>query len=268
METDKAVGAITQVLVQFVLRLSFGLAAAMGMTSSRLVTSGFFRVHLWVIMGLNTFAALAVFSGREQLNTQLSSWQWQFGLAVGIAVASYMAAVVWLYEVKSLGVASLFAIAAAALITAFANSRFSGTAAAQSLTGLNIISGGMLLGTTMAAMLLGHWYLNTPSMQLAPLRRLILAMGIAVAVRAAFAAAGLVAHISWGGETNVTFWLFISFRWLAGILGPLLMARMAWMTLKIPNTQSATGILYAGVILVFLGELVSQLLSADALYPV
>jgi hypothetical protein len=35
----------------------------------------------------------------------------------------------------------------------------------------------------------------------------------------------------------------------------------------VPNTQSATGILYAGVILVFLGELMSQLLSMDSTFP-
>jgi hypothetical protein len=43
---------------------------------------------------------------------------------------------------------------------------------------------------------------------------------------------------------------------------------MTWETLKIPNTQSATGILYAGVILVFVGELVSQLLGSLWQIPV
>ena len=38
-------------------------------------------------------------------------------------------------------------------------------------------------------------------------------------------------------------------------------------TLKIPNTQSATGILYAAVILAFIGELTSQLLTAEARFP-
>jgi hypothetical protein len=38
---------------------------------------------------------------------------------------------------------------------------------------------------------------------------------------------------------------------------------MAWKTLQIPNTQSATGILYVAVIGVFTGELLGLLLSAD-----
>ena len=62
--------------------------------------------------------------------------------------------------------------------------------------------------------------------------------------------------------------LFLALRWLSGIVGVLGLAWLTWQTLKIPNTQSATGILYAGVILVFIGELTSQLLSAQALYPV
>ena len=43
---------------------------------------------------------------------------------------------------------------------------------------------------------------------------------------------------------------------------------MAQKTLKIPNTQSATGILYVAVLGAFLGELTSQLLSVGTLYPV
>ena len=62
--------------------------------------------------------------------------------------------------------------------------------------------------------------------------------------------------------------LFLALRWLSGLAGVLVVAWLTWQTLKIPNTQSATGILYAGVILAFIGELTSQLLSAGARYPV
>ena len=57
-------------------------------------------------------------------------------------------------------------------------------------------------------------------------------------------------------------------RWLAGLLA---MAPVIWMTLqtlRIPNTQSATGMLYVGVILTFLGELVALLLSEQSPFPV
>jgi hypothetical protein len=42
---------------------------------------------------------------------------------------------------------------------------------------------------------------------------------------------------------------------------------MARRTLEIPNTQSATGILYVAVLGVFTGELTGLLLSATSAYP-
>ena len=56
-----------QVLIEFVFRLAFGLTAAMAVTSARDVTSGFFRVHLWVGLGLNTFSAAVVATVPTQL---------------------------------------------------------------------------------------------------------------------------------------------------------------------------------------------------------
>ncbi len=84
----------------------------------------------------------------------------------------------------------------------------------------------------------------------------------------ALCAVGLGLQIAQGPAMPGAFWLFVAFRWLSGLLGTATMALLAWNTLKVPNTQSATGILYAGVILAFLGELVSQLLSVELLYPV
>ena len=46
------------ILLQFIYRLSFGLALAMGLTSGRLVPSGYFRVHLYVLLGMNALAAI------------------------------------------------------------------------------------------------------------------------------------------------------------------------------------------------------------------
>ena len=64
------------------------------------------------------------------------------------------------------------------------------------------------------------------------------------------------------GEVSAGWWWFVLLRWLSGIVIVAALAWLTWQTLKIPNTQSATGILYAAVILVFIGELTSQLLSA------
>ena len=136
----------------------------------------------------------------------------------------------------------------------------------------DILSSGLMMGTVMTAMLLGHWYLNTPTMVLAPLQRLVRWSGGSTLLRAAVCGVGIASFLMGdgpgeGAAVDFTFWLFVGFRWLAGLLGVGLMIYMTRETLKVPNTQSATGILYAAVILVFLGELVGQLLTVDARHP-
>jgi hypothetical protein len=129
-------------------------------------------------------------------------------------------------------------------------------------------SSALVLGLTMAAMLLGHWYLNSPGMELAPLRRLLMLAAVAVIGQMLLAAAGLVGEL-YAATQNVslTWLLFIALRWSFGLFGVLVLLWMAWQTLKIPNTQSATGILYVAVIGVFVGELTAALLSAESTFP-
>jgi len=262
------VEVIGQVLVQFVFRLTFGMALAMAFTPARLVTSGYFRVHLWVLMGLNTFASLALFSGREGLRGTVIPADSILAGAIALTVLSYIGSVIWLYERAREGRRILLVVAATALVAAAAASPWSDVSPqVYPLILLDLMAGGWLLGVTMAAMFLGHWYLNTPTMQLAPLQRLVLWMLVAVIMRAVISGIGLGLCLMFADPSTSLFGWIVGFRWLAGIFGPLLMAVLTWYTLRIPNTQSATGILYAGVILVFLGELVSQLLSMDASFP-
>ena len=119
----------------------------------------------------------------------------------------------------------------------------------------------------MAAMLLGHWYLNTPTMELAPLRRLLLAMGMAVFIQAVISTLGLWGEWVTAQHFSTQWILFVTLRWTFGILGVGILAWMAWQTLKIPNTQSATGILYVAVIGTFVGETMALLLSSESVYP-
>jgi len=109
---------------------------------------------------------------------------------------------------------------------------------------------------------MGHSYLISPSMSMAPLMSLLAALGVAVILRTTLAFFGL-----WGWtasratsnlETELVLWLPV--RWILGLIAPLVLGWMAWETARIRSTQSATGILYVVVILCFLGELTSQLL--------
>lgn len=257
-----------QVFLQFLFRVTAGLAASMAVTDPRHVTSGFYRVHLWVIMGLNTLGALAVWSYAARLQSEPRTW-WMvvFWVTVATAIAGYIGAVAWLYEGKKFGVVALWAIALLAcgcgLLSATASGALSRPWAAQGLWTADWLTSAALLGTTLAGMFLGHWYLNTPGMKLEPLRRLVWLMGAAVAARIAVASLGLASvGFGWGleGEPVKLMWPFIGLRWGAGLILPAILAWMTSKTLDVPNTQSATGILYAGVIVSFIGELTSQLL--------
>ena len=265
-------GNILPILALFGFRLTFGVALAMGITPSKLVTSGFYRIHLWVLMGVNTLAVLAVYTARDSYVH--IDWRVIFGLAISLVVASYAGSVMWLYEKSRHGARLLYFVALAALIAAAlatfaARPPMETTGWIATLIFLDLISSGLLLGVTLSAMFLGHWYLNTPTMNLVPLKRLVLLMVSAIAVRTIVSAVGLSLHMSsTEEELSIAWWMFIGLRWVSGLLGTLMLALLTWRTLKVPNTQSATGILYAGVILAFIGELTSMLLSVDTLYPV
>ncbi|QDU30516.1 hypothetical protein ETAA8_56610 [Anatilimnocola aggregata] len=244
------------------------------------VTSGFFRVHLWVLMGLQTFAALALWSLRAGSPAGEGVVFWQVVAAVIAAVVSYLGAVIWMYEARSAGKAALIIVAAAAFFICLAPSAMS-PGATTSVTAapivspgiktVEVLSGGLLVGLITTAMLLGHWYLNTPTMKLEPLQRLLVYLAIAILVRMVISVIGTSCEaarlLQTSGGLQTSWLVFISLRWFAGLLLPLLLTYLTWQTLKIPNTQSATGILYAGVILVFIGELAAQMLSAATSFP-
>jgi hypothetical protein len=262
----------TAVLVEFLFRLTFGVATAMAVTPSRWVTSGFFRVHLWVLMGLMTLAVLASYSQQGSASDPLTVWLavWRFWLAAIAAAASYIGAVIWMYERRLAGKLAIMVVAVCSLAGCYLP-RFSLEKPISLLLLLaDRVTSGLVLGCVTTAMLLGHWYLNTPTMKLDPLKRLIAMLFGVVGLRVIVSLAGAwleLAHSAAGGMPP-GWTLFFALRWLSGIAGVLIVAWLAWQTLKIPNTQSATGILYAGVILAFIGELTSQLLSAGARYPV
>lgn len=259
----------SQLLIQFVFRLTFGVALAMAITPSKHVSSGFYRVHLWVLMGLNTLVSLAVYSQADAFAGGVTNWRLSLGLAIAIAVLSYVGSVVWLYDQADAGTATVILVAAAALVAAAFSTPWGDikTLLGVTLAMLDLASSGVLLGVTLSAMFLGHWYLNTPTMELLPLKRLVIFMTCAIVVRTLVSGTGLALQATSAQPLNGVFWIFVTFRWLSGLLGTFTLALMTWYTLKVPNTQSATGILYAGVILAFLGELTSLLLSVDYLYP-
>lgn len=245
-------------LIEFLYRLSGGLAAAMALTNPRLVTSGFFRNHLYVTLGLNVLAAMVAWSYPEQYDV----WP-----ATAAAVLSYLGAVCWLYEKTLAGRLLCAAVAVCSLAGAVLSAKVITTMTLQDLLWrAEPFTSAWLLGFVFAAMLLGHWYLNAPGMKLEPLKTLHRWAIAGTVVRGILWAISLIlvwqrlGHMPEG-------WPFWVLHGGAGILGTLVVLIMSWETLKIPNTQSATGILYVGVIFTFLGEVAGLLISRQSMYP-
>ncbi len=248
-------------LIEFLLRLTFGLAGSMALVSPRQVSSGYFRNHLYVTLGLSLLAALLCYG------IDLPVQRYAFRYAVAAAILSYVGSVLWLYERPLAGRLSQAAVSSMALVGAALVSPPAPPNVVTNLLGkIQVLTSGWLLGVTMAAMLLGHWYLNSPGMQLAPLRRLLAIMAAAVAVQIVVSGVGLGLELG-QRDVSLSFWLFVALRWLFGLLGVVILIWMAWQTLKIPNTQSATGILYVAVIGTFVGETMSLLLSRESVFP-
>jgi hypothetical protein len=102
-------------------------------------------------------------------------------------------------------------------------------------------------------------------MKIRPLQVLNASWAASALSRGVFAAAALVLVESRSFSTIQSIWL--AMRWICGIVAPLILAILVRQILRYRNTQSATGVLFAGDILVFIGETTAALLARDLNWP-
>ena len=242
-------------LVDFLCRFGFGLSLGLVCTPARLVPSGFYRVNILVVMGLATLASLAA------RGSVPSAAAWI--LAAVAAVIAWIGSVAWLAERRGAGLVACAATglamgAATAAVAAFVPGVEPGPWPA-----VRHLLSGAVVGLAVHAMLLGHWYLNAPGMSVEALRRSI---DVALVVWAVQLGVTLLATIAGGAsaaEGSQTALALGALRWLAGLVGLPVLLWMSRETLAIPNTQSATGILYVACLAAIVGELSGQLLAAS-----
>jgi len=240
-------------LAVFGLRLAVGMLACLLLLTPSQIQPRFYRTHFLTVLGLATLALVFVWE-------TATGWTGPLLLA-GVALA-FAGSVVWFLEDapggQSLIVLTTLALACSLGLIETARD----PSLAPSLVLLGSLTSAALLGAALSAMLMGHSYLISPAMSLTPLLRLLLALGIALALRLLVAGYGLwcwTGRHSYGNLGNdVLLWLPV--RWGVGLLAPAVLGWMAWQSARIRSTQSATGILYVVVIFCFLGELTSQLL--------
>jgi hypothetical protein len=240
-------------LATFCLRLACGLIASLLLFSPRLVNPRFFRVQFLAALGLVSCAALF----------PQQSYGRVAGTVLAIAALScFVGSVLWSLE-RARGrfavvVVTFSALAAAVTLVPDMDLSFASLATAY--------SSATLLGTATTAMLMGHSYLIAPAMSLTPLLNLLRGLFAAAALRMAVSSVELWSWTTshWPVRLEDETVLLLPVRWGVGLFGPLILGGMAWRAAKIRSTQSATGILYVVVIFCFLGELLSQLLTATS----
>lgn len=145
------------------------------------------------------------------------------------------------------------------------------------LYALDGLTSGLLLGSVLISMILGHTYLNAPGLSIRHLQRLSMLFMAAVAARMAVAGVWLARGGSALGPTLALLFhtgdaplpdgagdpfllVFVLVHVLAGMVVPAVLAVMVWRTAAIASTQSATGILYVALVLVIMGELAGRYL--------
>jgi len=250
---------------QFALRLIFGMSLTWCVMPRREVTSGFFRIQMLVTLGLGVLATLTLgqLSAANIDGSPGIISPWLYTVTIGIAIASFFGSVMWTLERRAAGVRYAFAVLVTSAVGLVVATWGRESAVPVWFQLLTEFSGGWIIGGAISTMLLGHWYLTATGMPIAPLQRLNGLLLGAVVVRTLLAAAVFF----WSPPlTLTTQWVWLALRW-AGLLGPLILVPMVFRILKYRNTQSATGVLYAIDILIFLGEATAALLAHDLKCP-
>jgi protein NrfD len=144
------------------------------------------------------------------------------------------------------------------------------------LTVASFLSSVALLGGSCGAMVLGHWYLVVPSLNVTHLQSIVkLHIGSMVVRIVVVATAVLMAIVTWEpGIPSFERYIFSIdgiFFWqrvLFGLAGPAVLSYLTWETAKIRSTQSATGILYVDFFTVIVGEVLAKYLLLSTKVPV
>jgi protein NrfD len=149
--------------------------------------------------------------------------------------------------------------------------------ASEALTIASFVSSAALLGGTCTAMILGHWYLVIPSMQVSHLQSIVKWHMASMVVRIVVVVAAIVVALAtWQPGLGPSFHRYIMsidgiFFWqrvLFGLVGPAILSYLTWETAKIRSTQSATGILYVDLFTVVVGEILAKYILLATRVPV
>jgi len=133
-------------------------------------------------------------------------------------------------------------------------------------------------GGVFAAMILGHWYLVIPSMEVSYLQSIVKGHIASMLGRMVVVGAAVwFAIATWQADSGLPSFrhyimsvdgIFFWQRVLFGLAGPAVLSYLTWETAKIRSTQSATGILYVDFFTVVVGEVLAKYIVLATHVPV
>jgi hypothetical protein len=259
-------------IAQFALRLLCGISLTWLMLPRSQITPGFFRIQSLLVLALGALGGITLgATGFGQGLTPVLPTAVLRGGCFMAAGLAYVSSVFWTLGRRRGGTVCLVAIAAISTGTLLAGalSRESPSSGLSFLTAFSELATALTIGGATVGMLLGHWYLTSPTMSIAPLSTANLCFASAAGVRLVVSATALAVGWQTLSEAALagTPLLWLVLRWLAGIVAPLVLALMVWRILRYRNTQAATGVLFVGVIVTFIGELSATLVSRELHLP-
>lgn len=260
----------------FIMKLSTGITMMWWLMPRKDVTDGFFRIQMRVLLGLTVLVALTLATGTTWPVDDLkendpallmavdAAW-WIRTVCIAAAVLCYAGTIFWALGRRLPGNICIHALNMMCIFALAIHSWNVPNDGSQWQQLLSDFSSAAVLGGVLTGMLLGHWYLTTPTMSITPIWWFNKAIVVAVLLR--LAASGWAIGEFGSTLTDTTQQIWLALRWIGGIVAPAVMAAMVWRILKHRNTQSATGVLFAGLILVFMGEMTASLLERDVMIP-
>ena len=265
--------SLSSILFLFLTHLGVGIALTL-LLISRVAGVKFFRFNAGLAVMLLVIA-LALRPEWAVLSVDAQ------GVALGALVVTTLALLIyWVTIGRLLAVLRpllLWTAAGCGVLALVAQAIAVSAAVPTGLTIVSFLTSAALLGGTCTAMILGHWYLVLPSMDVSLLQSIVrFHIGSTVLRIVVVGSVVLLAVSSGEASTGPSFERYIFsldgvFFWqrvLFGLCGPTVLAYLTWETAKIRSTQSATGILYVDFFAVTVGEVLAKYLLLSTGVPV
>jgi hypothetical protein len=257
-----------QIVALFFAELGLGSAIVFPFMPVKVTGKSFLRFYYGLILaflGLFTFCLWRLGELHQNYLFTLALGAWIWGLSFTREFTRLEESLLWIF--------SVFALALFAIYTQKYFLHDGGWGQTISRLGIFTVAA-LFLSLHLMNMIFGHWYLvnrNLPIIHLIKTSRLLMAISylrlISVGLAVTLAHDGMdteaFARLTDFMGHGIFFWA----RLLAGVGLPLLVSHLAYASAKIGSNQSATGIMYAGVVFVIMGEIMALYLYSITGFP-